>query len=969
MGKCVECLASADCTGGKWCSPLRKCVPAICSAPGCAGKAVFPCKSDGSGYQVEPACDDENPCTDNGCEGGKCAHAANAAACDDDNSCTENDKCVGGKCTGGTTKCDDGNDCTNDSCNATNGCVYTAGMGGCDDGNVCTKIDQCAGGACVGGTPQQCDDNNACTDDFCDPTAGCKASPNSNVCDDNNQCTDKDFCIGGVCKGNASMCDDGKLCTDDGCDPSGGCKYTPNTVPCNDNNPCTEGDKCKSGSCIGGKSKACDDGNICTTDSCSKVSGCKHTNNTTYCNDGNACTSSDKCYYGKCKGSTKKCNDYKSCTNDSCDKTKGCVYKPHTLPCDDGDKCTSGDVCKDGKCTKGPKKLVCDDKDACTDDTCSPSKGCQYAGNPAKCSDGKPCTADVCDKNTGKCSNTVIKDCCEKHAQCDDKDDCSKDWCADYKCVHLGSCCGTAKDCDDGDACTVDACTANKCSNTAKPAACDTKGLVFDFEDGTLQGWSGGPAKKGLSWSNKAVSDGPKGKKAAHLGDPNKSTITPVYGSSNYIGLTSPEIKLAAGQAWKIQVTLRVNITGSSTYNRVYFYSHNDNKATYVTYKSNSSKSWTTWEYDVSAYAGVPFKFELRGRIGGSSSSYKASGAGIFVDEIRFVSDGKAKACTTDSQCPSKFGCLGGSCQAGACTWVHKCCTKSADCNDGKACTTDSCYGGKCKFTAKAGCCQSNADCKDSKKCTLDICQSGKCQHKGLAECCETDKDCNDGDDKCTVDNCVAGACVFKNTCCKEDKACDDGDDKCTVDKCVGGKCNYTGTGVAGCCMPTVWSHSFDDNSPTGFTFKNKYGASKGWQIWNPAVTSHSPKGVLYYGNPATKNFNFSSNYGTATLKPIQIPADKPTMLRMWKYVHTETSTSYDKIYIYGQPEGGSKVTLYSKKSGVPSKKWQELKLPLSSAFKGKKATFSFYFTTVDGVGNSGLGILIDDLKVEQTCQ
>ena len=219
------------------------------------------------------------------------------------------------------------------------------------------------------------------------------------------------------------------------------------------------------------------------------------------------------------------------------------------------------------------------------------------------------------------------------------------------------------------------------------------------------------------------------------------------------------------------------------------------------------------------------------------------------------------------------------------------------------------------------------------------------------------------------MDNCVSGKCQFKNTCCKDDKGCDDGDDKCTVDKCVGGKCNYTGTGVQGCCMPTIWGHSFDDNSATGMTFSNKYGAAKGWQVWNPATKYKSAKGVLYYGDPKVKNFKFSgANSGTATLKPVLIPSKKTATLRLWAYFGTEKSSTYDKLTIYGQPAGGAKSSIWVKTSSISTNVWHDLKIPLKSVFKGKKTTFSFYFNTSDGVGNTGLGVLIDDVKVEQAC-
>lgn len=46
----------------------------------------------------------------------------------------------------------------------------------------------------------------------------------------------------------------------------------------------------------------CDDGNPCTTDSCSAVQGCQHFHNTNPCEDGLACTTGDMCGGGVCVG-------------------------------------------------------------------------------------------------------------------------------------------------------------------------------------------------------------------------------------------------------------------------------------------------------------------------------------------------------------------------------------------------------------------------------------------------------------------------------------------------------------------------------------------------------------------------------------------------------------------------------------------------------------------------------------------
>ena len=61
-------------------------------------------------------------------------------------------------------------------------------------------------------------------------------------------------------------------------------------------------DACSGGACVGGPPLDCNDGNVCTDDSCNPVSGCIHANNTLSCDDGSACTTNDVCSSGVCSG-------------------------------------------------------------------------------------------------------------------------------------------------------------------------------------------------------------------------------------------------------------------------------------------------------------------------------------------------------------------------------------------------------------------------------------------------------------------------------------------------------------------------------------------------------------------------------------------------------------------------------------------------------------------------------------------
>jgi predicted acyltransferase (DUF342 family) len=77
-------------------------------------------------------------------------------------------------------------------------------------------------------------------------------SLNSRTCDDRNACTGADTCAAGICGGTPLRCDDGNVCTDDSCDPTTGCLHTGNTASCDDADPGTVRDACNgAGTCQG----------------------------------------------------------------------------------------------------------------------------------------------------------------------------------------------------------------------------------------------------------------------------------------------------------------------------------------------------------------------------------------------------------------------------------------------------------------------------------------------------------------------------------------------------------------------------------------------------------------------------------------------------------------------------------------------------------------------------------------------
>jgi len=398
-GVCMHEPVEGQCSDGNACSV----------GDHCEGGACVPLESED--------CDDNNVCTTDWCDPvSGCVHGANKMPCDDGNKCTQGDACLAAVCkSGAPVACADGNPCTEDSCSPTQGCQFTPNSEPCDDGNLCTTVDTCKGGFCKGSVAPDCNDGNACTSDSCDPEVGCihDVGPmNGAPCAAGvGPCAEAGSCSQGACVSLGKLpCDDSNLCTDDSCDPvTGACANVPNSLPCDDLNPCTSSDTCTLGACLGLEIETCDDGNPCTNDKCSPLSGCIHTVNSAPCDDLDTCTIGDSCKDGVCAGGAPlNCNDGNVCTDDSCDPAGGCVHAPAQGPCDDGDICTPEDECEAGACAPGGA-LDCDDGNGCTTDGCAPLTGCTHepivpcCGNGAveqgeDCDDGNLVSGDGCSK-------------------------------------------------------------------------------------------------------------------------------------------------------------------------------------------------------------------------------------------------------------------------------------------------------------------------------------------------------------------------------------------------------------------------------------------------------------------------------------------------------------------------------------------------------------------------------------------
>jgi hypothetical protein len=564
MGYCGD----SDCGLGETCSNCSDDCNPCCGNSDCDynyGESYLNCPAD-CPCRFNSECDDGNVCTTDSCSGGSCSSANNTAACSDGNFCNGPDTCSNGscsvsdgdpcsadqdfpfcnesaqrcdQCTQDSDCADDGNVCTDHACDVDEGvCVVSNNTASCDDGLWCNGTDTCSEGAC-GHAGDPCGAGETCNE----ATDSCDVCTTNADCNDGNVCT-TDTCSGGQCSNvnNTASCDDGLFCNGADTCSSGTCTHAGD--PCSGGDTCNESynrcDECQQNS-------DCDDGNLCTTDTCSSGQ-CSNVNNSNSCSDGNACTVGDTCSGGSCQaGSALNCNDSNVCTNDSCDPGSGCQYVNNTVSCNDGLFCNGADTCSGGSCTHAgdpcgsdtcnettntcdacQQHADCNDGNVCTTDSCSGGQ-CSNVNNTASCDDGlfcngtDTCSGGSCSSHTGDpcsggdtCNETMNTcDACQQHADCDDGNPCTDDECSSGQCLnwnnsdscddglfcngadtcsggvctHAGnpcsggdscnettnSCdsCTTNADCNDGNVCTTDTCSSGQCSNVNNSASCD----------------------------------------------------------------------------------------------------------------------------------------------------------------------------------------------------------------------------------------------------------------------------------------------------------------------------------------------------------------------------------------------------------------------------------------------------------------------------------------------------------------
>ncbi len=280
------------------------------------------------------------------------------------------------------------------------------------------------------------------TDAF-DPCAHC---PNS-ICDPETleclECTQDRHC------GLTAWCDDG-TCRQHLCSPGANFCHQDTLYRCSDNgagftiimecidyDPCTDGDRCEAGRCVEGVRKDCADDNMCTIDYCSAGECNHHPASDIACDDNNQCTKDDMCSQGSCRpGKPADCNDGNICTLDYCTQLTGCIHEPISGTCADQNGCTTDDRCLEGRCSG--TRADCDDDDWCTTDYCYQGgcrhdriQGCSACTDDSQCPAAGPCEPGICDVSTGNCTTGIkrTEGCCLSIADCPETPACVRPIC------------------------------------------------------------------------------------------------------------------------------------------------------------------------------------------------------------------------------------------------------------------------------------------------------------------------------------------------------------------------------------------------------------------------------------------------------------------------------------------------------------------------------------------------------------
>ncbi|GAB4202678.1 MAG: hypothetical protein OHK0013_16160 [Sandaracinaceae bacterium] len=349
--------------------------------------------------------------------------------------------------------CDDGNVINGDGCN--DRCATERGPGA-----PCVADIECATGFCTDGV---------CCNVRCDGQCeACNEVGSAGTC----------RAVSGMPRGSRPGCGGSGPCAGT-CNGSArsSCTFPGSATSCDDLAFCTTGDRCNGAGACTGMPRVCDDGNVCTTDSCDEMGDRCATSPVptgTACDDGAACTTRDVCTAGTCAGTPITCpDDGLACTASVCSPTTGTCGTVITTGCVIGGRCVAeGAVDPTNPCrvcdprasttsySPGPVGRSCSDA-SCSGGIFTPAGACNAAGT---CEVGAttPCPS-------GECDGPVCRGPCLSDADCT-----RPTFCDAGRCVpDLPN----GEDCTRRGMCISELCVDGVCCESACAGVCESCGI------------------------------------------------------------------------------------------------------------------------------------------------------------------------------------------------------------------------------------------------------------------------------------------------------------------------------------------------------------------------------------------------------------------------------------------------------------------------------------------------------------
>lgn len=543
----------------------------------------------------------------------------------------------------------------------------------------------------------------------------------------------------------AGECDDGNVCTTDTC-VSGFCQHANNTATCSDGNNCTLNDACSGGSCVPGAPPNCSgSGNQCNTASCNPAGPLGNCNtltpvtNGTPCNDGAFCTDGDACFSGSCQpGGARDCSSAANqCNVGVCNETSDlCVPQPANQgqSCSDGNNCTLGETCNSGVCTGGTPPNCTAADTQCTAASCNPS------GPVGNCNTSTPRANGTTCNDGAFCTAT---DACQSGSCVGSGDRCPGELCDEFLdlCVE----CFTLADCDDGVACTVEGCQSGTCLHVPNNALC-SDGLFCNGAEtcqATLGCQAGTPP----------------------CADSIACTVDACVESTDTCTYTPNDALCSDGQFCNGSETCSATLGCQGGADPCV-----DGVPCTVDSCTESTDTcvYTTNDAlcdDGSYCNGSEFCHAILGCQPGSDPC---------IDGVPCTDDSCAEATDTCVFTPNDAACDDGVFCNGAetCDPVLDCLAGTDPCDDGFTCTADACSEGtdSCTNTPNDAACDDGLYCNGAETCSPSLgCVAGAppclvtqvcVEPTDTCQACLVPADCDDGD-PCTAEDCVAGECFY----------------------------------------------------------------------------------------------------------------------------------------------------------------------------------------------------------------